>query len=67
MALGDQSGWAGDSGKPSRLAGQEQRAVMLFAGRKRPADGWDQGRYTATYVVKRDGEVVLTKEFELTP
>ncbi len=41
--------------------------VMLFAGRKRPADGWDQGRYTATYVVKRDGEVVLTKEFELTP
>lgn len=39
--------------------------VMLFAGRKRPASGWDQGAYKATYVVKRDGEVVLEKEFEL--
>lgn len=40
--------------------------VMLFAGRKRPANGWDQGTYKALYVVKRDGEVVLTKAFELT-
>lgn len=40
--------------------------VMLFAGKKRPANGWDQGTYKATYVVKRDGEVVLTKDFELT-
>lgn len=39
--------------------------VMLFAGRKRPEKGWDQGTYKATYVVKRDGEVVLKKEFEL--
>jgi hypothetical protein len=40
--------------------------VMLFAGKKRPANGWDQGTYKATYVVTRDGEVVLTKDFELT-
>jgi hypothetical protein len=38
---------------------------MLFAGRKRPANGWDQGTYKATYVVKRDNEVVSTKDFEL--
>ncbi len=39
--------------------------VMLFAGRKRPANGWDQGTYKASYVVKRDGEIVLKKDFEL--
>lgn len=39
--------------------------VMLFAGRKRPANGWDQGTYKARYVVKRDNEVVLTRDFEL--
>jgi len=39
--------------------------VMLFAGRKRPVGGWDQGVYKATYVVERDGKVVLKKEFEL--
>lgn len=40
--------------------------VMLFAGRKRPANGWDHGVYKAVYTVKRDGEVVLTKDFEFT-
>jgi hypothetical protein len=39
---------------------------MLFTGRKRPANGWDRGTYKATYVVERDGRVVLTKELELT-
>lgn len=38
---------------------------MLFTGRKRPANGWDRGRYKATYVVERDGQVVLKKELEL--
>jgi hypothetical protein len=40
--------------------------VMLFAGRKRPASGWDQGTYKAMYVVKRDGQVVLKRDLELT-
>lgn len=40
--------------------------VMLFAGRKRPANGWEQGTYKATYTVKRNGEVVLKKDFEVT-
>lgn len=39
---------------------------MLFTGRKRPASGWDRGTYRATYVVERDGLVVLKKELELT-
>lgn len=40
--------------------------VMLFTGKKRPANGWDTGTYKASYIVRRDGEVVLTKDFELT-
>ena len=40
--------------------------VLLFTGRKRPATGWDQGTYRATYVVERDGQVVLKRDLELT-
>ncbi|UPJ54656.1 M23 family metallopeptidase [Bradyrhizobium sp. 200] len=39
---------------------------MLFTGRKRPATGWERGTYKATYVVERDGQVVLKKDMELT-
>ena len=39
---------------------------MLFTGKKRPATGWEHGTYKATYVVERDGWVVLTKDMELT-
>ncbi|WP_245283834.1 M23 family metallopeptidase [Bradyrhizobium sp. Cp5.3] len=39
--------------------------IMLFAGKKRPPGGWDHGTYKATYVVERDGQVVLKKELEL--
>ncbi|MGY3619725.1 M23 family metallopeptidase [Bradyrhizobium sp. USDA 10063] len=38
---------------------------MLFAGRKRPPNGWDRGTYMATYTVERDGQVVLQKQLEL--
>ncbi|WP_246562847.1 M23 family metallopeptidase [Bradyrhizobium liaoningense] len=38
---------------------------MLFAGKKRPPGGWDRGTYKATYVVERDGQVVLKKDLEL--
>jgi len=39
--------------------------VMLFAGRKRPASGWDPGTYKATYTVEHDGQVVLKSDLEL--
>jgi hypothetical protein len=39
--------------------------VMLFAGRKRPASGWVQGTYKATYTVEHDGQVVLKRDLEL--
>jgi hypothetical protein len=38
---------------------------MLFAGKKRPPNGWDHGAYRATYTVERDGKVVLEKQLEL--
>lgn len=38
---------------------------MLFAGKKRPAGGWDRGSYKATYVVERDGQIVLKKDLDL--
>ncbi len=39
---------------------------MLFAGKKRPPNGWDRGTYKATYTVEREGQVVLEKRLELT-
>ena len=44
----------------------DKAQVLLFAGRRRPASGWDQGTYKATYVVERDGQVVLKRDLELT-
>jgi hypothetical protein len=38
---------------------------MLFAGRKRPASGWGDGTYKATYTVEHDGQVVLKRDLEL--
>ena len=38
---------------------------MLFAGKKRPPNGWDHGAYKATFTVERDGKVVLEKQLEL--
>jgi hypothetical protein len=39
--------------------------IMLFAGRKRPASGWGDGTYKATYTVEHDGQVVLKRDLEL--
>jgi murein DD-endopeptidase MepM/ murein hydrolase activator NlpD len=38
--------------------------VMLFAGSKRPPNGWDRGTYKATYLVERADQVVLQQQFE---
>lgn len=45
---------------------KDKAQFMLFTGRKRPTSGWDRGTYKATYVVERDGRVVLKKDLELT-
>jgi murein DD-endopeptidase MepM/ murein hydrolase activator NlpD len=44
----------------------DKAQVLLFAGRRRPASGWNPGTYKATYVVERDGQVVLKRDLELT-
>lgn len=38
---------------------------MVFAGRKRPPEGWKAGSYRATYTVRRAGAVALQESFEL--
>ncbi|WP_152535606.1 M23 family metallopeptidase [Bradyrhizobium sp. Ai1a-2] len=38
---------------------------MLFAGKKRPPNGWNHGTYKATYTVERAGQVVFEKQLEL--
>ncbi len=38
---------------------------LLFAGRKRPAEGWTPGRYQARYVVMRGGKPAVEKSFSL--
>ena len=45
---------------------RDKAQFMLFAGRKRPASGWDRGTYKASYVVERDGRTVLQKDLEFT-
>lgn len=38
--------------------------TMLFAGRKRPSGGWERGTYVATYMVERDGQIVLQRKLQ---
>lgn len=38
---------------------------MAFVGKKAPAAGWAPGRYEATYVVRRNGQAVITKTFAI--
>jgi len=45
---------------------RDQAQSMIFAGARRPAGGWARGRYTADYVVRQGGRMVLTRSFELT-
>jgi len=45
---------------------KNQARSMLFAGKKRPASGWDSGSCKATYTVERNGQVVLKRDLETT-
>lgn len=40
---------------------------LLFVGRKRPAEGWPAGAYTARFRVERAGRVALEKTFSFAP
>ena len=44
---------------------RNQAQSMIFAGRKRPPEGWSRGRYTGSYEVYRNGAVVLKRLFRL--
>ena len=44
----------------------DKAQVFLFAGKKRPARGWPEGAYHATYSVERDGQTVIERDFETT-
>jgi hypothetical protein len=38
---------------------------MMFVGRKAPVSGWPAGEYRAEYVVKRAGQVAVSRSFHL--
>jgi len=40
--------------------------MMKFVGKRRPADGWPKGAYTATYSILREGRVVTEQTFDVT-
>ena len=44
---------------------RDQAQNMIFAGVRRPAEGWPKGRYVGEYVVRNGGRVVLSRSFEL--
>lgn len=44
---------------------RDKAQVLLFAGRKRPSEGFRPGRYRADYSVTREGKVLLRKSFEV--
>ena len=44
---------------------RDKAQVVLFSGRRRPAQGWPPGALTAHYAVERGGQVVIARDFEL--
>jgi len=44
---------------------RDKAQFLLFAGKKRPAEGWKSGSYRAAYSVTRDGRVLLQRTFEV--
>ena len=39
--------------------------TMIFAGRKKPQNGWEKGVYVAKYAVEKNGEVVLEQHLQM--
>ena len=50
----------------ARPLSRDQAQSMVFAGVRRPAEGWPRGRYTGEYVVRQGGEPVLSRIFDFT-
>lgn len=44
----------------------DKAQVFQLVGRRRPDQGWASGIYTATYRVKRDGEIITERTFKTT-
>jgi murein DD-endopeptidase MepM/ murein hydrolase activator NlpD len=44
---------------------RDQAQRLMFAGKRRPPQGWPKGRYAARYTVSAGGKVVLTRDFAL--
>ncbi len=44
---------------------RDQAQNLIFAGLRRPPEGWRRGRYVGEYVVRNGGRVVLSRSFEL--
>lgn len=44
---------------------RDKAQFLLFAGKRRPADGFKSGRYRADYSVSREGRIVLQRSFEV--
>ena len=38
---------------------------MVIAGKRAQPAGWPPGRYIATYVVRRGGKVVISRDFDV--
>ncbi|HEV7257016.1 MAG TPA: M23 family metallopeptidase [Bosea sp. (in: a-proteobacteria)] len=44
---------------------RDQAQSLVFAGTRKPAAGWAQGTYRASYAVIQDGGVVLERSFDI--
>jgi hypothetical protein len=53
------AGWADYGYHTETPLDLNKAQVMLFAGRKRPPDGWPPGQYQARYSVTKESRVVL--------
>lgn len=63
LVLRSPSGQTLASNEAQALA-RDQAQSLLFVGKKKPADGWQPGRYKAEYRVLSGGKPVLSKSFE---
>ncbi|WP_092163767.1 M23 family metallopeptidase [Bosea sp. CRIB-10] len=44
---------------------RDQAQTLLYAGARKPAAGWEQGLYQATYAVIHGGKIVLERSFDI--
>jgi murein DD-endopeptidase MepM/ murein hydrolase activator NlpD len=64
LTLRDPAGKVLAENRPVALEGSKAQ-VILFSGKKRAKHDWDKGLYTATYIVRQEGQALLEKQFQL--